>query len=71
MKKVPSASNASETLLLDKVMMEAYKQKIAGTGVHAWLFSDALDGDLGRMANLRLVDKRSKELVKLKLQVLA
>jgi hypothetical protein len=28
-------------------------------------------GDLGRMANLRLVDKRGKELVELKLQVLA
>jgi hypothetical protein len=27
--------------------------------------------DLGRMANLRLVDKQGKELVKLKLQVLA
>ncbi len=27
--------------------------------------------DLGRMANLRLVDKRGKELVELKLQVLA
>jgi hypothetical protein len=29
------------------------------------------DIDLGRMANLKLVDKRGKELVKLKLQVLA
>jgi hypothetical protein len=27
--------------------------------------------DLGRMANLRLVDKQGKELVELKLQVLA
>ncbi len=27
--------------------------------------------DLGRMANLKLVDKRGKELVELKLQVLA
>jgi hypothetical protein len=30
-----------------------------------------LVSDLGRMANLRLVDKQGKELVKLKLQVLA
>jgi hypothetical protein len=29
------------------------------------------DSDLGRMANLKLVDKRGKELVELKLQVLA
>ncbi len=28
-------------------------------------------GDLGRMANLKLVDKQGKELVELKLQVLA
>ncbi len=28
-------------------------------------------GDLGRMADLKLVDKRVKELVELKLQVLA
>ncbi len=28
------------------------------------------DNDLGRMANLKLVDKRVKELVELKLQVL-
>ena len=27
--------------------------------------------DLGRMANLKLVDKRGKEIVELKLQVLA
>ena len=35
---------------------------------HKNLTRDALD--LGRMANLRLVDKRGKELVELKLQVL-
>ena len=32
---------------------------------------DTMEFDLGRMANLRLVDERSKELVELKLQVLA
>ena len=34
-------------------------------------FSLKSNTDLGRMANLRLVDKQSKELVELKLQVLA
>ncbi len=33
-------------------------------------FSQKKIGDIGRMANLRLVDKQGKELVELKLQVL-
>jgi len=32
--------------ILDKVMTEAHKQKIAGTGLHTWFFSDALDGSV-------------------------
>ena len=36
----------SETTLLDKVMTEAYKQGIAGTGLHTWLFSDGSDGSV-------------------------
>ncbi len=38
--------------------------------IHAQNITGA-KSDLGRMANLRLVDKQAKELVKLKLQVLA
>jgi hypothetical protein len=34
------------TTLLDKVMTEAYKQGIAGTGLHTWLFSDGSDGSV-------------------------
>jgi hypothetical protein len=40
---------------------------ISGTERVGFLKQDA---DLGRMANLKLVDKRGKELVKLKLKVL-
>jgi hypothetical protein len=47
---------------------EISHSKYSTTVEPAFLLREA---DLGRMANLRLVDKRVRELVELKLQVLA